>query len=57
MTRLLLAGALAAGALFGFAPAASACTPDACIQRTCDDVKVCPSICFETPEIAWCPYP
>lgn len=57
MTRLLLAGALAAGALFGFAPAASACTPDACIQRTCDDIKVCPSICFETPEIAWCPYP
>ena len=58
MTRILLAGALAASALF-LAPAAHACTPAACLESLCEragEPYDCQHpVCFETPEIAYCP--
>ena len=59
MTRFLLAGALAAGALFTVTTPASACQPITCEvpPPVCDAAHVdcLHPVCFETPEISYCP--
>ena len=57
MTRFLLAGALVAGAFLTASPAAQACTIDTCpyLKPVCDRVDCAHPICFETPEISYCP--
>jgi hypothetical protein len=55
MTRFLLAGALAAGALFAATPA-HACTLDTCpwAQPVCERIDCRHPVCFETAEISYC---
>lgn len=55
MTRILLAAALAAGALLTTSPA-SACELQYCswAKPVCDRIDCAHPVCFETPEIVIC---
>ena len=56
MSRFLLAGALVAGAFLTSAPA-HACELQYCswAKPVCDRVDCAHPVCFETPEVSYCP--